>query len=41
VAIELLIDLVESKKPVTNFETNVLQSAFVIRESSQPLPVIS
>ncbi len=41
VAIELLIDLVESKKPVTNFETKVLQSAFVIRESSQPLPLIS
>ncbi|MES2891805.1 MAG: LacI family DNA-binding transcriptional regulator [Bacteroidota bacterium] len=41
VAIELLIDLIESKRPVTDFETKVLQSEFVIRESSKPLLVKS
>ena len=40
VAIELLIDLIESKRPVTEFQTKVLQSEFVIRESSQALPVM-
>ncbi len=34
VAIELLINLIESKRPVTEFETKVLQTEFVIRESS-------
>ena len=40
VAIELLIQLIESKRPVTEFETKVLQTEFVSRNSSMPLLVI-
>ncbi len=36
VAIELLIRIIESKRPVTEFETRVLQSELTIRESSLP-----
>lgn len=34
VATELLISMIESKRPVTDFETRVLQTEMVIRESS-------
>lgn len=34
VATELLIQMIESKKPVTEFETRVLQTEFTIRNSS-------
>lgn len=36
VATELLIKLIESKRPVTSFETAVLQTEICIRESSAP-----
>ena len=39
VAIELLIQLIESKHRVTEFETTVLQTEFITRESSQALAV--
>ena len=34
VATELLISMIESKRPVTEFENKVLQTEMVIRESS-------
>ena len=34
VATELLIRIIESKRPVTEFETRVLQTEFIIRDSS-------
>lgn len=34
VAIEMLIQLIESKRPVTDFETRVLDTELIIRESS-------
>ena len=34
VATELLISMIESKRPVVDFETRVLQTELVIRESS-------
>ena len=37
-AIELLIQLIEAKRPVTEFETKVLQTEFVIRDSSGMRP---
>ena len=36
VATELLIQMIESKKPVTEFETRVLQTEFIVRNSSMP-----
>ncbi|MFL5774388.1 MAG: substrate-binding domain-containing protein, partial [Flavisolibacter sp.] len=33
-ATELLIQMIESKRPVTDFETRVLETNLVIRESS-------
>ena len=38
VATELLIQIIESKRPVTEFETRVLETELVIRESSQQKP---
>ncbi len=35
-AIELLIQMIESKRPVTEFQNKVLQTEFTIRESSRP-----
>ena len=35
VATELLIQIIESKRPVTEFETRVLQTELIIRESSR------
>jgi LacI family transcriptional regulator len=37
VATELLIQIIESKRPVTEFETRVLQTEFTVRESSASL----
>ena len=37
VATELLIQIIESKRPVTEFETRVLQTEFTVRESSRSL----
>ncbi|MCW3092622.1 MAG: transcriptional regulator, LacI family [Ferruginibacter sp.] len=37
VATELLISIIESKRPVTSFETRVLQTEFFVRESSVKL----
>ncbi|HEU4471069.1 MAG TPA: LacI family DNA-binding transcriptional regulator [Flavisolibacter sp.] len=34
-ATELLIQIIESKRPVTDFETRVLETSLIIRESSQ------
>ena len=34
-AIELLIKLIESKRPITEFETKVMDSTIIIKESSQ------
>ena len=34
-AIELLIQLIESKRPVTEFETKILQTEFIARETSR------
>lgn len=34
-AIELLIKLIESKRPITEFETKVMESTIIIKESSQ------
>lgn len=36
-ATELLIEMIESKKPVTAFEQNVLASHLIIRDSSKPV----
>jgi len=33
-ATELLIEMIESKRPVTEFETRVLETELIIRESS-------
>ncbi|MBD0378047.1 MAG: substrate-binding domain-containing protein, partial [Flavisolibacter sp.] len=33
-AIELLIQIIESKRPVTEFQTKVLETELIIRESS-------
>jgi LacI family transcriptional regulator len=33
-AIEFLIQLIESKRPITEFETKVLETELTIRESS-------
>ncbi|HUS02633.1 MAG TPA: substrate-binding domain-containing protein, partial [Chitinophagaceae bacterium] len=33
-ATELLIQIIESKRPVTEFETRVLETELIIRESS-------
>ncbi len=33
-AIELLIQLIESKRPVTDFETKTLETTLIVRESS-------
>lgn len=38
-AMELLIGLIESKRPVTDFETRVLPTQLFIRESSMPSPI--
>jgi LacI family transcriptional regulator len=38
-AMEMLISLIESKRPVTEFETTTLQTQLFIRASSTPLPV--
>jgi LacI family transcriptional regulator len=35
VAIERLIQIIESKRPITDFETKVLETELIIRESSQ------
>jgi LacI family transcriptional regulator len=35
VAIEMLIQIIESKRPITEFETRVLPTELIIRESSQ------
>jgi LacI family transcriptional regulator len=35
-ATELLIQIIESKRPVTDFETKVLETSLMIRESSMP-----
>jgi len=37
VATELLIQIIESKRPVAEFETRVLQTEFTIRNSSLPV----
>jgi LacI family transcriptional regulator len=37
VAIEMLIQIIESKRPVTDFETKVLQTEMQVRDSSLPL----
>jgi LacI family transcriptional regulator len=37
-AMEMLITLIESKRPVTEFETKVLPTELFIRESSIPIP---
>ena len=34
VAIEMLIDMIESKRPVTEFNTRILDTELIIRESS-------
>ena len=34
VATELLISMIESKRPVTEFETRILKTELIIRESS-------
>jgi DNA-binding LacI/PurR family transcriptional regulator len=36
IAIELLLQLIESKRPVTNFETKVLAPELILRDSSRP-----
>ena len=33
-AIELLVQMIESKRPVTDFQTKVLETNLIIRESS-------
>jgi len=33
-AIEMLIQIIESKRPITDFETKVLDTSLIIRESS-------
>jgi len=33
-AIEMLIQMIESKRPVTQFETKILDTELIIRESS-------
>ena len=35
VATELLIQIIESKRPITKFETRMLETDLVVRESSQ------
>jgi LacI family transcriptional regulator len=35
VAIEMLIQIIESKRPITEFETKILETELIIRESSQ------
>jgi LacI family transcriptional regulator len=35
VAMEMLIDIIESKHPITNFETRVLNTELTVRASSQ------
>jgi LacI family transcriptional regulator len=35
VAMELLIKMIESKRPITNFETKVMESKIIIKESSE------
>ena len=37
IATELLIQIIESKRPITEFETRVLETELVIRESSASL----
>lgn len=37
VAIEMLIQIIESKRPVTDFETKVLQTEMQVRDSSLPV----
>ncbi len=34
-AMQLLLQLIESKRPVTHFETKVLSTELIIRESTQ------
>ncbi len=41
IGIELLIHLIESKRPVTDFETRVLDTSLIIRESSLKKVVIA
>ncbi|SIO03797.1 LacI family DNA-binding transcriptional regulator [Chitinophaga niabensis] len=36
-ATELLIEMIESKKPITDFEQEVLSSHLIVRDSSKPL----
>ena len=38
-AVEMLISLIESRRPVTEFETTVLPTQLFIRESSSGLPM--
>lgn len=38
-AMEMLIGLIESKRPVTEYETKILPTQLVIRNSSMPVPV--
>jgi LacI family transcriptional regulator len=35
IAIEMLIQIIESKRPITEFETKILETELIIRESSQ------
>lgn len=37
VATDLLLQLIESKRPVTEFETRVLSTELIVRDSSQPI----
>ena len=38
-SMQLLLDLIESKRPVTDFETRVLNTELIIRESTTPVKV--
>ena len=40
IATEMIIKLIESKRPVTEFETVVLPTEVIIRDSSQPASIV-